>query len=373
MSLVLNEEELMLRDSAHNFLHSRAPVSHLRELRDCHSSTGYSPELWAEMGETGWTSILVPEEFGGLGYGYVEMGIILEESGRTLTPSPMLGTALVGVTALNMAGTAKQCSSILPAVASGNYLLALACDEISQHEPDHISCTATRTDGGYQITGHKTAVLDGHIADTFIVSARVGSETALFLIPAGFEGVTVEPYRVLDTHLAANVQFQQVEVGEAHFLGRPAGGQRILERILDVGRIGASAEMLGVALEAFERTVQYLKERKQFGVPIGSFQALQHRAARLFGDIEMCKSLVLKALHELDERPDGNAELASLAKARLGETSRQATAEAIQLHGGIGMTDEFDIGFFLKRSQILDNLFGDVCYHLDRYARLRGY
>jgi acyl-CoA dehydrogenase len=334
---------------------------------------GFSRDLWPEMVEMGWTAILVPEQYGGLGYGCMEMGVVLEESGRTLTPSPLLGTALVGVTALVTAGTVEQCTSFLPAMAAGEYLLALACDEAAQHDPESISTTVTKTDSGYRITGRKVAVLDGHVADSFIVSAWTGADIALFLVPAGFDGVTVEQYPVLDTHFGANVRLDQVDVGEAHILGDLTNGRQVLERILDVGRVGASAEMLGIALEAFERTMEYLKERKQFGVPIGSFQALQHRAAYMFGEIEMCKSLVIKALQDLDEHSSGNAELASLTKAKLSETCHRVTTEAIQMHGGIGMTDDFDIGFFLKRSQILENLYGNAFYHLDRYARLRGY
>ena len=169
------------------------------------------------------------------------------------------------------------------------------------------------------------------------------------------------------------MQFDQVEVEENDLLGPLNGGQSILDYILDVGRVGMSAELLGLAQEAFERTIEYLKERKQFGVTIGSFQALQHRAAHLFGEIEMCKSLVIKALSTLDERTDSDAELVSLTKAKLGETAHIATTEAIQMHGGIGMTDEFDIGFYLKRCEVLENLFGDTYFHLDRFARQRGY
>ncbi len=373
MSLVLNEEQLMLKDSAQDFLRKRAPVSQIRELRDNDNKDGFSRDLWTEMVEMGWTAILVPEEYGGLGYGYMEMGVVLEQSGRTLTSSPLLGTALVGVSALTTAGTTEQCNSYLPAIASGEHLLALACEETAQHDPECVSTTAVKTDHGYRITGHKSAALDGHVADTYIVSARCGAEIALFLVPADSDGVSVTQYPVLDIDIAANVSFDQVDIEETHLLGKLTNGRKTLERILDVGRIGASAEMLGIAQEAFERTLEYLKERKQFGVPIGSFQALQHRAAHLFVEIEMCKSLVIKALHELDEHSDGSAELASLTKAKLGETSHQVTAEAIQLHGGIGMTDDFDIGFFLKRSQILENLYGSVFYHLDRYARMRGY
>lgn len=373
MSLVLNEEQQMLRDSAQDFLQSRAPVKHLRELRDSENTEGFSRSLWAEMGEMGWTSVLVPEAYGGLGYGYVEMGVVLEECGRTLTPSPLLGTSLMGVTALTSAGTPEQCHSILTAVAGGEHLLALACEESAQHDPERVSTIAVKTDHGYRITGRKMAVLDGHVADTFIVSARFGPDIGLFLVPTGHDGIKVERYRVMDTHVAANVDFDQVEIQDEQLLGSPTDGQKTLERILDAGRIGASAEMLGVAREAFERTIEYLRERKQFGVPIGSFQALQHRAAQLFVEIEMCKSLVIKALHELDASSGDIPQLASVTKAKLGETVNRVTAEAIQLHGGIGMTDDFEIGFFFKRSQILDNLYGNTYFHLDRYARLRGY
>ncbi len=373
MALVLNEEQQMLKDAARDFLQERAPVSQLRELRDSGNSEGFSRALWVEMVEMGWSAILIPEKYGGLGYGYTGMGIVLEESGRTLTSSPLLGTATIGVAAIATNGSEKQCASILPAVANGRHLLALACDESGQHNPEHVSTQAVETHAGYRINGRKIAVLDGHIADTFIVSVRTGKGISLFLVPADSNGVSVEQHPLLDTHFAADLGFDQVAVGKDQLLGELNGGLAMLEKILDVGRIGASSEMLGIAQEAFERTMEYLKERKQFGVLIGSFQSLQHRAAHLFGEIEMCKSLVIKALHELDENSGGNAELASLTKAMLCKTAHLATTEAIQMHGGIGMTDEFDIGFFLKRCKILESLYGDHYYHLDRFARQRGY
>jgi alkylation response protein AidB-like acyl-CoA dehydrogenase len=373
MALVLNEEQVMLKDSARDFLQNRAPTDHLRELRDSGNSDGFSRELWQEMAEMGWPAILVPEQHGGLDYGFTGIGIVLEESGRTLTPSPLLGTALIGTAALVKAGTQEQCEAILPNVAAGNHLLALACDETAHHAPDQVNTRAVKEGAVYRINGRKTAVVDGHFADTFIVSTRTDDGISLFLVPASAKGLKVEPYRVLDTHFAAQVSFDQVEVSEQALLGTLNGGEDTLDYILDVGRVGASAELLGLAQEVFDKTLEYLKERKQFGVPIGSFQALQHRAAHLFGEIEMCKSLVIKALHTLDETHDSNAELVSLTKAKLGETAHLAATEAIQMHGGIGMTDEFDIGFFLKRCAILENLFGDNYYHLDRFARQRNY
>jgi len=373
MALVLNEEQRMLRDAARDFLTQRAPVSHLRQLRDSGSEIGFSHELWGEMVEMGWTAILVPEEHGGLGYGYAGLGLVLEQCGHTLTPSPLLGTALTGAAALLIAGTPGQCAEVLPALAAGERILSLACDESTCHAPDRAETRVERRGEHYLLTGKKTAVIDGAAADTFIVSAAIDGEISLFLVPAASAGVTVQPYPALDISVAAMVHFDQVELTGTALLGQPGEGQALLDRILDIARIGISAELLGLAQEAFARTMEYLKERKQFGVPIGSFQALQHRAAQLYAEIELCKSVVLKALQTLDEGGTDLAELASLAKAKLSTTAHKAATEAIQMHGGIGMTDDFDIGFFLKRCRILETLYGDRNFHLDRYARLRGY
>jgi alkylation response protein AidB-like acyl-CoA dehydrogenase len=373
MSLVLTEEQLMLRDSAHSFLSEKAPVAHLRELRDSSNADGFSRELWGDMADMGWPAILVPEAHGGLDYGYTGLGVILEECGRTLTPGPLLATALTGVTALNLAGTGEQCAAVLPEIASGQKFLALACDESARHEPDRVATEAEDLGGSFRLNGQKKAVVDGQFADTFIVSAWSGAGVSLFLVPANSSGLTIERVPALDTHVMANVVLNHVEVPADNLLGKLDGGQELLDRILDATRIGQSAELLGIAQEAFERTMDYLKERKQFGVPIGGFQALQHRAAALFGEIELCKSVVLKALQELDSGTGDLAETASLAKAKASEVAHLAATEAIQMHGGIGVTDDFDIGFFLKRCRVLESLYGDRYFHLDRYARLRGY
>ena len=373
MALVLTEEQNMLKDAARDFLQERAPVSHLRELRDSNTQDGYSRALWSEMAEMGWAAILIPQKYDGLEYGHVGMGIVLEESGRTLTPSPLLSTAMVCTTAIVKGGSEAQCNAILPGIASGERLLSLACDETTQHQAGDMAAEAVTNASGFALNGSKCAVLDGHIADTFIVSANSGKGISLFLVPANAAGLSVETYRVLDTHRSARLRLENVQLGVDSLLGELDLGQSLLDHALDVGRIGASAEMLGIAQEASERTLEYLKERKQFGVPIGSFQALQHRAAELFGEIEMCKSLVLKALQSLDEKDGQLPELASLCKGKMSETAHLATTEAVQMHGGIGMTDEFDIGFFLKRCKILETLYGDNYFHLDRFARERGY
>ena len=379
MALVLNEEQLMLKESARDFLQQRAPVGHLRELRDSGNESGYSKELWSEMADMGWTAILVPEQYGGLEYGFSGLGILLEECGRTLTPSPLLGTCLMGVAALTRGANEKQCEKYLPEVASGSHILSLATNESSAHAP-HLVTTTAKSDGeGFCLAGRKTAAVNGHSADTLIVSARTrGGEQetdgiSLFLVPADHPGISIERYRVLDTHCAAHITLENVRLGPDSLLGEIHQGAAVLDPVLDAGAIGQSAELLGLAQEAFERTLEYMKERKQFGVPIGSFQALQHRAAVMFGDIEQCKSIVLNGLHALDRDDENLSELASLIKAKLSETAHHVAAEAIQLHGGIGMTDEFDIGFFLKRCQVLETFLGDRYFHLNRFASQRGY
>jgi alkylation response protein AidB-like acyl-CoA dehydrogenase len=379
MALVLNEEQLMLRDAARDFLNGRAPVSHLRALRDQDSESGYSPGLWQQMAEMGWPAMAVPEDWGGLGFGYTGLGIVLQECGHTLTPSPLLGSAMMATAALLRAGSEAQKSGLLPALASGTSIAALAVDEHDPYRPQQVSAQASRSGQGFVLNGRKRFVLDGMAADTLILSARTAGQpsdatgVSLFLVPCSAPGLARTRCRILDTHVVADISLQQVQVAEDALLGTEHEGLPVLEYALDTGRIGQSAELLGVALEAFARTLAYLKERKQFGVPIGSFQALQHRAAMLFSELEMCKSLVLHALQQLDAGTAGLAELASMAKAKLAEVASRVTGEAIQMHGGIGMTDEFDIGLFLKRARILETLLGDRYYHLDRYARLNGY
>jgi len=379
MALVLNEEQRMLQESARDFLRSKTPVKHLRDLRDQSSEHGFSAEVWRQMASMGWPAIVVPEDYGGHGFGYSGLGLVLQETGRTLTPSPLLSSAMVAVATLLRGGGVAQKSTLLPAIATGDAILTLATDEHSQYQPQHLTTRASRNRTGYVLHGRKRFVLDGTAATALIVSARTGGKPAdakgitLFLVPASTAGITITRRQVLDTHVVADITLNEVQLPADALLGGDHEAYAILEYALDVGRLGQSAELLGVALEAFDRTLAYLKERKQFGVPIGSFQALQHRAARMFAEIEMCKSLVLNSLQQLDAGTQDLARLASMTKAKLAATAMQVTAEAIQMHGGIGMTDEFDIGFYYKRARILETLWGDRYYHLDRFARETGY
>jgi alkylation response protein AidB-like acyl-CoA dehydrogenase len=375
MAMVLTEEQKMLQESAREFLQKKTPVSHLRALRDEKSETGYNMDAWQEMSAMGWPAMVIPENYGGLGFGYTGMGMVLLETGRNLTPGPLFSSGLWAASALLQLADDGQKSRCLPGIASGEDRYSLAWDETPRYQPQSISTTAAVSGNGFLLNGRKLAVIDGMGASHFLVSARVDGKDglSLFVVPADAPGVSRQASAALDTHVLAQVQLKDVAVPADAQLGKAAMTQAQADRVLDVARIGQSAELLGVALEAFERTMNYLKERKQFGVPIGSFQALQHRAANLYTELEMCKSLVLGALQQLDEGVADLAETASLCKAKVSEISMLATSEAIQMHGGIGMTDEFEIGFFYKRARILETLLGDRYFHLDRFALQRGY
>ena len=379
MPLIINEEQLMLKNSAKEFLKDRAPISALRQLRDERNELGLDRSLWREMADMGWACMTIPEEFGGLDFGYVGLGQVLEEMGRTLTASPMISTVLLSATAINFAGNDDQKNELLPAIAEGKILVSTAMDESNRHQPFRIKTTAVKNDNGYVINGKKAFVLDGHIADKLIVVARTSGDTnnksgiSLFIVDANDAAIQRERTVMMDSRNAAIIQFDNLQVPASALLGEEGKGGFVLDIVLDVARIGLSAEMLGSMKEAFERTMAYLKERQQFGVTIGSFQALQHRAAEMFTEIELCKSVVLKALQAIDEKSKLLPGLASLAKAKIGSTLKLVTNEGVQMFGGIGMTDDEDIGFFLKRARVAEQTFGDSNFHLDRFAQLNGY
>jgi len=376
MSLVYDDDERMLAEAARGFLEQNASPAALRRLRDTRDADGFSRGLWREMAALGWAGMLVPEEYGGLGFAHTGAGILCEQAGRTLAASPLFATAILGATLLREAGSAAQKKALLPAIAEGRLLCALALDESARHDPAGIALVARGGHDGFSLAGEKILVLDGHVADTLIVAARSGGapgETrglSLFLVETDSEGVAIERTVMVDSRNAAIVRFSGAR---ADVLGTLHEGWKPLERALDIGRICLAAEMLGVAGEAFARTVDYLKQRRQFGRVIGEFQALQHRAALLFCELELARSAVLRALRAIDEPDAALAPLASLAKAKAGEAAALAVNEAVQLHGGIGMTDEFEIGFFMKRAAALRQTFGDSYFHTDRYAALNGY
>jgi alkylation response protein AidB-like acyl-CoA dehydrogenase len=357
MTFTLTEEQRLLRDAARDFCREQAPVSRFRKMRD-EKKNGRDPELWREMAQMGWAGILVPEEHGGAGLGYVGLGLVLEEAGRTLAASPLLSTAMIGASALMLGGSDAQKAEWLPKIAAGDAIVALAVDEGAHHAPGKSKLKAS----GSALSGKKTYVADGHIADVLIVTGADGA----FLARAEARGVVRTELITVDGRGGADVA---LEGAEAEAL---SGGAALVEQVLDRARIGLAAEMLGQAQEAFEITGEYLKTRKQFGQVIGGFQALQHRAAKMFTELELTRSCVYGALDALDRGADDIAQWASLAKARAGETLHLVSNEFVQMHGGIGMTDAHDAGFYLKRARVAEGLYGGASFHRDRYARLLG-
>jgi alkylation response protein AidB-like acyl-CoA dehydrogenase len=379
MALVLTEEQSMLRDSARGLISDKAPVSHLRQLRDGKDATGFSRELWKTFAEMGFAGLLIPENFGGSGLGCVEAGVVMEEIGRTLMPSPFLSTAVLAASALTRGGSEAQKAAHLPKISDGSLLAAFAIDEGAKHRPLQTKLQAVRSGNGFKLNGAKAFVVDGHTADLLIVAARTGGAPGerngltLFLVDPKAKGIAIERTAMVDSHNAARIEFANAEVNADSVLGEIDQGGALLEGLLNIGRGAVASEMVGLSEEVFSRTVTYLKERKQFGKLIGEFQSLQHRAAELYIDIEITRAAVLKALQTLDGDFEKAGAAVAVAKARAGTTATRAVQEGVQMHGGMGMTDQFDIGFFMKRARVCQELFGDANYHADQLARMKSY
>ncbi len=375
MPLYLDDDQTVLQDTIRDFVAEHAPVSHMRALRDAEDATGFSRDLWKQFAEMGFTGILVGEDQGGLGLGHVEAGVVLEQLGRNLSPSPFLTTAVAAVEALKGTGQAERW---FPGIIAGDTVAALAIDEAAKHR-DTIAMTAERAGNGFRLTGAKRFVAHGHTADLIIVAARTagGADDAdgitLFAVPKDAAGLSANAERLADASLAARLDFDGVEVDADAVIGEVDAGRAPLDRLLRAGRTGASAELLGVGGGAMDMTIGYMKQRKQFGTLIGSFQALQHRAAHLYSEMEVARAAVLKAQQLLDLGHDKADEAVSVAKAMTALATTLSVQESVQMHGGIGMTDEYDIGFYMKRARVLAELFGDANFHADRLAIAAGY
>ena len=367
MPLYLTEDQVMLRDTARDFMASEGAIAtQLRKYRDMNCKDGFGQALWKQFGEMGFTGILVDEADGGLGLGHVEAGIVLEEIGRNLTPSPFLTTAVAVVTALRGAGEELR-ARWLPGILAGETVAALAVDEGPKHRPHDIAMAAERSGNGYKLTGQKSFVVHGGSADLIVVAAHTDEGTALFAVEREADGLSIDPARLADASMAARMRFHGVQVDA------PISDEQALRRVLRAGRVGAASELVGVGSAAAEQTVSYLKERKQFGRLIGEYQALQHRQADLYSELEIARAATLKAQQMLDEGDEDAAAMSHVAKAKAGRASTQAVQEGVQMYGGVGMTDEYDIGLYMKRDRVLNELFGDANYHADRLARLKGY
>jgi len=379
MPLYHTEDQAMLAETVTDFIADQGAIkTQLRRLRDAGDDAGYDPALWAQFAEMGLTGILVSEADGGLGLGHVEAGIVLREIGRNLTPSPFLSTAVVGATALGLASDDLK-GRYLPGVIAGTSVLALAIDEGAKHRPERIALAAERSGNGFRLSGRKDFVVHGATADALIVAARTsGSDSdhdgvTLFAVPRDAAGIGHNAVRLVDSAMASHVTFDNVEVDGGAVIGEVDGGRALLDSVLCAGRIGAAAELTGVGIGAFARTTDYLKTRKQFGKLIGEFQALQHRAAHLYSELEIADAAVIKAQQLLDGGSSQADLMVSVAKAKASRATNLAVREGVQMHGGVGMTDEFDIGLFMKRDRALAEFLGDASYHADRVATLSGY
>ena len=380
MELVLNEEQTMLDQAAKNFIKDNSPIARMRKLRDDGDPLGYSKEMWKKMAELGWTSILFSEEDGGMGLGMAEVVLVTEAMGRGLAPEPIFSTIMLAGQALSIGGSQALREQWLGPIIEGEKVLAMAYQEKGgRYDITRIKTSAKKTTIATLLNGEKVQVLDGVGADAIIVSARTsgGDSDAegitLFLIPKDTPGMTVTRQGRVDSRNVALVQLKNVEVPDSNIVGTVGKGGPLLSRVIDQATVALCAEMLGGMEAAFERTLGYLKERVQFDVVIGSFQALKHRAARMFMEIELSRSAVMAAARALDEHNADQEILVSMAKARCSEAYILVTNEAVQMLGGIGMTDEEDTGFYMKRARAAEMTFGDAAYHKDRFAALKGY
>ena len=374
MNLLYNEDQRMLADSAREFLAARSPVSRQRALRDEAQPGGFDPQLWQDAVALGWSAIPFPENLGGLDFGCKGLGPIFQSIGCNLSATPLLSSVVLSGTLLHLQGNAQQQDRWLSAIISGERRVALALDEQPRHNPTKVAMQAVANGGGYSLSGDKYFVIDGVGADAYLVAAQTGtSGISLFLVPAAAPGLTVNPLPLIDSRNHARLHLHQVQVGADALLGAAGSALPALNRALDRGRVCLAAEMLGMSEKLFDMTLDYLKTRVQFDVAIGTFQALQHRAAQLFVELALARSAVMAGLDALDDISLSEGErqrLASLAKWKAGQMALKVVNEAVQMHGGIGVTDELDVGLFLKRIRVAQACLGDADFHCERYAAL---
>lgn len=370
MKLVETEEEKILADSARTLLDRSAPIGKLRQMRDAGRTN--EPELWQEMAAAGWSGILVPEEFGGSAMGHAAANVLAREMGRNLTVSPFISTAVIAAGVLRSVET-DVARDRLSQLAAGTLTYALAIDEASKFDPSNVQMTAEPRGNGYVLSGKKVFVADGCNATRILLLARSPDGLCLFDLEKSLPGFTQQEVQMIDSRDLAEFSLENVEVSGETLVGHPGEGLTLLSPALQAGQAALAAEATGLAEAAFGMTSGYLKERKQFGVPIGSFQALQHRAAHLWCEIEVTSSAVLNAGRMLDQDPQNAALAVSVAKARATETAQRVVQEGVQMHGGIGMTDAFDMGFYMKRARVSAEWLGDYGYHAAIVANLRGF
>jgi alkylation response protein AidB-like acyl-CoA dehydrogenase len=379
MPLFYNDDQTMLQETASQFMAEEGSIKNqLRHWRDRECKDGFGHALWKQMAEMGFTGLLVAEADGGLGMGHAEAGIVLEEIGRNLTPSPFLTSSVLAATALAH-GSSDLKGRWLPSLIAGDSVFAVAIDEGGKHRPERIRTRAEKSGNGFRLSGQKDFVVHGASADMLVVAARTsGSDDdadglTLFAVPKDAAGMSHDAVRLVDSSIATHTKFDGVELDGDAVIGEVDGGREVLNKLLMAGRVGSAAEGVGVARGAMDMTVDYLKQRKQFGKLIGEFQALQHRAAHLYSEVEIARAATIKAAQLLDGGSEKADLMASVAKAKVAKAAGLAVREGVQMHGGIGMTDEYDIGLYMKRDRALQEFLGDQYYHANRVAELSGY
>ena len=353
----LNDEQVMLRDMAREWADNESPVTAYRKLRNAATAEGYDPAAWSAQGEMGWAGIVIPEEFGGSAFGWLSLGLVLEQLGRTLSASPLAATASAAA-AIVLSDNADAKAAWLPKIASGEVVATLAIDE----GPRHTFGAGATIVGGSKLSGVKQFVAEGDTAGLFVVSAEDG----LYLVDGADAGVSRSSRKMADARSHAEVTFKDAAAVKL-------GGADLTQAACDRAAAAVMAEALGLATAAFEQTNDYLKVRVQFGQTLASFQALQHRMAKMFTELELMRSVVEGALEAIDANRSDIAQAVSLAKAVGGDTLKLVSREMVQLHGGIGMTDEHDAGFYMKRAAVLDAMWGNAGQHRERFADLNGY
>lgn len=366
------ESRQLLQDSARDWFTQNSSIIQFRAQRDS-AKVVSGVECWDAIVQLGWTGLMVPEELGGSGLEMTEMGLILEQAGRKMSPIPLLSCAVIGAAALRSAADNDFVRTQLQAIATGELRIALAIDETPHHRPGNCESVASKTAGGWIINSGKTRVADALGANAYLVSARLeGSDTTgLFLVEA--DQVERQSLHLIDSRDHGSLQLRDVAVGADALLQPSDDTIDLLSHVLNYARIGLATEMLGSAWAAFDMTVEYMKLREQFGQLIGSFQSLQHRAAEMYVDLELSRSAVDAALISCANNDADLAAIACKTKMLVGETLHRVSNEAVQLHGGIGMTDEHDAGLYLKRARVSEQLYGSASFLRDQFASLRRF
>jgi alkylation response protein AidB-like acyl-CoA dehydrogenase len=379
MDFTLNDDQKMLVDTVTNFTKKESPVGRVHKIRE--SDIGWDRNVWRQMGELGWLGLALPESVGGIGGSFLDAGLIIERLGTTLVPEPYVPSVMVAGLTLARHGSDEQRQKLLPPMIEGKTSLALAyVERDSRYDVADVTTRAEKVGGDYKLSGKKEWVLNGQAADHILVSARTSGGqheqrgVSLFVVERGAPGVKINAVACMDSHKAAFVELDGVKLGKGALVGDEGNAVPILERAVDYGAAALCAEGSGIVQSTLSMTREYMCQREQFGVKIGSFQALQHRLADVFVQVELCKGTAILAVIRADSDDEVERKRAvSAAKKQLSKGGFFVTRQGIQLHGGIGVTDEHDVGLFFKRMQVIAALYGDEEHHVNRFASLPSF